>query len=70
MVDLRCKDIEADAEEDVAADVEEALGGRPSEKVLWHRVVYSLDRERWRRERKRSTSSSRVLSRVREDRHG
>ena len=59
--------MEADAEEDMAANIVETLGCRPLEKMLRHRVVDGLDGQQWR---KRCTSSGSVLRRVCEDSHG
>ena len=45
---MDCKQMEADAEEDMAADIVETLGCRPLEEMLRHRVVDGLDSQRWR----------------------
>ena len=46
---MDCKQMEADAEEDMAADIVETLGCRPLEEMLGDRVVDGLDsqRRRW-----------------------
>ena len=46
---MDCKQMEADGEEDMAADIVETLGCRPLEEMLGDRVVDGLDsqRRRW-----------------------
>ena len=45
---MDCKQMEADAEEDMAANIVETLGCRPLKKMLGHRAVDNLDIQRWR----------------------
>lgn len=70
IVYMRRTEVEAEAEEEMATDVEEAFGSRPLEQVLGNGSMYGLDGKRWRRQRKGSASAISVLGSVGEDSHG
>lgn len=62
------RDIEADAEEDMATNIEEAIWRL--KQVLRNGSMNGLDGERWRRRRKGSVGAIGVLGSIGEDSHG